>query len=281
MKTLAEIFKFLFYLLKGEKDDVDVPTYSPPKKETKPKEVKVEEQYKEAEFEEDIHIEEVESVEEIGLKKDKMNSVINAFENSSKERNYTSVFTWNDGPNEKKQITLSVGFTQAGNLQKVIQDYISNDGKHADELKKYNWSDYSLAYNSRAIQALKEACKDPIMMKSQDKIFDEMYWIPAKRFFDRNGFTENLSMLVIFDSYLHSGSVPSWLRDDFKERPPAAGGRERVWINDYVNARHNWLWNKGGQLRTSSYRTRCFKEQIKNENWNLDKPINANGVIIA
>jgi hypothetical protein len=47
-----------------------------------------------------------------------------------------------------------------------------------------------------------------------------------------------LSMLVVYDSFIHSGSVPMFLRKRFIERPPANGGDEKKWIGSYVEVRH-------------------------------------------
>ena len=195
----------------------------------------------------------------------KVMKVLNVFETGKPERDYSSVFTWNDGPNGRKQLTLGVGFTQGGSLQKVIEKYISYGGKNASYFSKFNFNDLSLAYNKDLIARIKSSGEEPEMIRAQDEVYREKYWIPAKKFFDDNGFTEPLSMLVIADSTLHSGSIPSWLRKRFKEKPPAAGGDERNWITEYVKVRHDWLWSKGGLLRNTVYRTNCFKEQIKKE----------------
>lgn len=214
------------------------------------------------------------------LKIEKTLQIINCFENSQKERDYTSVYTWNDGPNKQKQITISTGFTQAGNAQRVVKEYIKNDGRYAEEFSKYDWDDLSLSYNRSLISKLKKAGEEKAMRDAQDKVYQERYIDPALKWFHENGFTKPLSFLVIFDSFLHSGSIMGFLRKRFSARPPASGGLEQEWIEQYIDTRHSWLWSKGGQLRTSSYRTKCLKEQIRKDNWDLEQPVNANGVIV-
>jgi len=118
------------------------------------------------------------------------------------------------------------------------------------------------------------------MRSTQDEFFDLAYYNPAYEFFTRNGFELPLSMLVIYDSYIHSGGVLTSLRKRFGEYPPAKGGNEKKWITSYVDVRHQWLkYHTNPILRRTIYRTQCFKDQIAEDNWMLDKlPINANGV---
>ena len=108
----------------------------------------------------------------------------------------------------------------------------------------------------------------------QDAFFDRYYWNPAVNFFSANLFTLPLSMAVIYDSYIHSGSIPAWLRKDFPERTPLKGGNEMEWINEYVTTRDNWLEHHSNKiLRGTDYRTDCWLGQIKAENWMLEKPV--------
>jgi len=66
----------------------------------------------------------------------------------------------------------------------------------------------------------------------------------------------------------------------FPESPPAGGGDERAWTTAYVNARHRWLSKHSRPaVRKTTYRTTCFKREIRRSNWDLGLvPINANGV---
>jgi chitosanase len=102
------------------------------------------------------------------------------------------------------------------------------------------------------------------------------------RWSEDNGFTLPLSALVIYDSFIHSGSILWPIRMMFAESPPANNGDERAWIKAYVNARHRWLENHSRPaVRRTVYRTECFKREIARENWDLTRtPINANGVNI-
>lgn len=217
------------------------------------------------------------------LKMNKIMRVLNVFETGTLKQDYSSVFVMPDGPGGIKQLTLGKGLTEFGNLPKLIERYAEAEGEFSDELKPYVGrigKKPSLHSDSNLKRILKEAGSDPVMQEEQNKIFAEKYWNPAKKFFDENGFTEPLSMLVIADSTLHSGSILSFLRKRFSERPPASGGDERKWISEYVRVRHDWLWNKGSLLRKTTYRTNCFKDIIRRGDWNLDDPINANGIVV-
>ena len=118
------------------------------------------------------------------------------------------------------------------------------------------------------------------MQRTQDKFFDEHYFEPAKAWAIKFGFEAALSMLVIYDSFIHSGRIFDFLRSRFQERPPAKGGAETRWIEEYVDARHYWLKNhRRPLLRKTIYRTESLRREIERNNWDLsDLPIDANGV---
>jgi chitosanase len=110
----------------------------------------------------------------------------------------------------------------------------------------------------------------------QEAFFDRTYFLPAMRWAEQNGFKLALSMLVIFDSFIHSGSIRPDIRKRFPEVPPAKGGDEKAWIGAYTRERQEWLVEIG--LKATTYRTRCYLEQIASGNWNLSKlPIKMNG----
>ena len=51
--------------------------------------------------------------------------ILLAFEQSSTNIKYDKIYTFEDGPNDIKQITVSFGVTEYGNLKKMIKDYLS------------------------------------------------------------------------------------------------------------------------------------------------------------
>ena len=118
------------------------------------------------------------------------------------------------------------------------------------------------------------------MAQTQDVFFDRAYFQPALTWANGHGFTQALSMLVIYDSFIHSGGILDFLRARFREQPPVDGGDEKVWISEYVQARNDWLATNSRQiLRPTVYRTQCFAHEIARGNWNLSQlPIIAHGV---
>ena len=213
--------------------------------------------------------------------------VVNVFETGTPDGKYDSLVIYRDGKNDTRQITYGRSqTTEQGNLKKLLLLYIQNGGMYADKFSPYmdRVGEISLVGNATFKRLLKQsAVDDEIMRKTQDQFFDQVYYDPALHFFEQNGFTLPLSLLVIYDSCIHSGGVPRFLRKRFGEFPPAAGGDEKKWTTSYVDIRHQWLkYHNNELLRKTIYRTQCFKDQIAADNWNLDKlPIMANKVAVT
>jgi len=219
-------------------------------------------------------------------KKEIIEHIINVFETGTPEGKYSQVTIYADGKNGTRQITYGRSqTTEQGNLAKLIQFYISKEGKYAEQFSKYidKIGKQPLVDNKAFKDLLKTAANDDEIMRStQDEFFDLVYYNPAYEFFSTNGFALPLSMLVIYDSHIHSGSIPQKLRKLFGEYPPAKGGDEKKWVTSYVDIRHQWLkYHKNPIVQRTTYRTQCFKNQIAADNWLLDKlPIIANGVLV-
>jgi chitosanase len=209
--------------------------------------------------------------------KNKILSIVSVFETSSLNPRYDILVVLNDGPHRKPQITFGKHqTTEYGNLKVLLQMYDAVGGLYAKEFKQYLplIGIKPLSNNETFKYWLKQAGKDPVMIRVQDKFFDQMYWAPAEKFFNDNKFTLPLSMAVIYDSYIHSGSIPAWLRDDFSEVPPAKGGDEKAWITAYVNTRDYWLEHHSNKiLNNTDYRTDTWKDCIAANDWQLLKPV--------
>lgn len=223
--------------------------------------------------------------------KRKIEQVINVFETGSAKGDYSAISKYADytDPDTKTRIVqVTYGRSQTtefGNLKALILDYVNDGGVYANQFQPYvNRIGFkpSLATDAVFCKALVDAgTSDPIMKKCQDDFFDSKYYNPAHSWFLINGFTMPLSLLVIYDSYIHSGSILSFLRKKFATAVPSHGGDEKEWISNYVSARHTWLANHSNELlRKTVYRTQCFKDQILINNWDLSQPINAHGVTI-
>lgn len=246
----------------------------------------------------DVHIErpdngimESNSVISANVKR-KIEQVVNVFETGMPEGNYGALVKEADYQDPKTgQLIVQITYgrsqtTEFGNLKALVQDYIARKGIFAAQLARYVehiGKQPSLADQEEFCSALKRAGNGDSQMKiCQDAFFDSKYYMPAYAWFRQNGFTQPLSLLVIYDSYIHSGGILFFLRKRFAAKVPAAGGDEKEWIAEYVKTRHDWLANHSQPLlQKTVYRTRCFAEQIENDNWCLTKVIMANGTPIS
>lgn len=209
--------------------------------------------------------------------------VINVFETGTIKGKYGAISIYDDGPHNIRQITYGRSqTTEYGNLGKLIEMYVGAGGKFAGELSPYVKiiGKVALVDNAPFKDLLRRAgTEDPVMEATQDKFFDQVYFEPARKWAETNGFTFALSMLVIYDSFIHSGSILDFLRSRFGEATPKKGGDEKTWISQYVDVRNKWLSaHSKPALRSSAYRTRDLLREIKRGNWDLAMlPIVANG----
>ena len=209
--------------------------------------------------------------------------VVNVFETGSPNGNYSNITIYHDGPHDIRQITYGRSqTTEYGNLRQLVEQYVAANGLFSQQLRPYAGKVGSapLTDDTNFTNLLKRAGKeDPVMKRTQDSFFDRVYYRPAMRWADQQGFALPLSALVIYDSFIHSGSILWIIRNKFPESPPASGGNEKAWIKAYVNARNNWLASHNRTaVQKSIYRTQCFKNEILRNNWDLSRvPIDANG----
>lgn len=219
------------------------------------------------------------------IAKTNIKKLINVFEMGVKDIKYSQLYIYADGPGSRRQITLSFGITEYGNLKKLVQLYIANGGKYSEQFRPFvaKIGSTPLVDNSTFKALLIESSKnDAIMRDTQDKIYDIAYWDRAQNWFIEGGFKSNLAMAVIMDSFIHSGSILSFLRNKFATKLPAAGGDEKEWIKNYCQARKFWLANHSRKiLRNTVYRMNFFISEIAKNNWEFDCPIKAQGVNIC
>lgn len=191
----------------------------------------------------------------------------------------------NDGPDDCKQITLSFGLTEYGNLKTLVKSYIFKNGKYGADLTPYvsKIGEDSLVGDSKFIDLLKKAGSDPLMKECQEEAYDDMYITPAMKWCEKSKLILPLSKLVIADSFLQSGSILMSLRNKFSEILPSVGGDEKKWINAYCIVRRDWLANHSRKiLNNTTYRMNFMQHCIEDNDWNLSAArYVANDVIIA
>ena len=209
--------------------------------------------------------------------------VINVFETGTIKGKYGAISIYHDGPGEIRQITYGRSqTTEYGNLRQLVDMYASAGGTYSDDLKPYvkMIGNVALVDNDTFKTLLRRAGnEDPVMHATQDKFFDIAYFQPAVKWADANGFTLPLSMLVIYDSFIHSGEIFDFLRSRYPEPTPKKGGDEKTWILQYVDVRNKWLTTHSNpELPPTAYRTRDLLREIKRGNWDFSfLPIIANG----
>ena len=223
--------------------------------------------------------------------KDKIERIVNVFETGTPDGRYSALVKYKDYKDpETGSLMVQITYgrsqtTEFGNLRPLLKKYIAGNGQYAAILSTYMikvGEKPSLSTDKAFCDTLKLAGNDPVMHQCQDEFFDSYYYLPALGWFNQMGFTLPLSLLVIYDSHIHSGSVLSFLRERFPESPPAKGGDEKKWITQYTDARHQWLaTHKNKLLQATIYRTQCFKDQIKANNWDLLQPVIANKVKVV
>ena len=218
-------------------------------------------------------------------KKKKIQSIINVFETGKIDGDYSNVSIFNDGPNEIRQITFGKSqTTQHSHLKELINNYIDANGQFSKELSPYKnrGGDFSLVNYKNFIALLKKSGTDHIMRRVQGELFDKRYWEPAMKWARENGFTYNISLLAIYDSFIHSGGILLFLRNRFPEKTPNKGGNEIEWVRSYLKTRHNWLATHSRPiLRKTIYRTSAMINHLETKDYDLNNRFFANGTWVA
>lgn len=218
--------------------------------------------------------------------KDLIIKILNSFEVGKAATDYSTIYIYHDGPGKKRQVTLGRGYTECGGaLWDVFTTYKQLGGGNADKLLEYKKSscEGSLPNNKEFLDLITSTAKeDPKFRQAEDSVYDKQYWNHGQTWFDKGKFTKLLSMAVIQDSMLQSGSVPTWLCNRFPNKTPINGGDEEAWVKAYIKTRDYWLAHHSNPILNGTvYRTRFFLQEIAKDNWNLDQfPIYPNDVKI-
>lgn len=212
--------------------------------------------------------------------------IVNVFETGSVTGDYGAIARFPDGPNGVRQVTYGRSqTTEYGKLDDLIDQYARSPGLVSAQLKPFvaKIGVTPLVDDETFLDLLRKAGKDPVMQRVQDEFFDARYFQPAIDWATANGFALPLSALVIYDSFIHSGSIPGFLRKRFPTRVPVNGGAEKGWVSEYVAARDAWLRHHSNALLPKTvYRTECFRNEINRNNWDLALlPIKAHGVAVS
>ena len=208
--------------------------------------------------------------------------VLSVAETDSPEWDPGQTYVYPDGTDGRKQATVSIGFTaDGGNLRKMLEMYIYELGAFGTAFIPWvtalKAGDPCTEKEFRDL--VRSAANDPKFAKIQQQAFDDLYLGPAFVWGKDHGFALPLSYLVIADSFLHSGSISSSLRNKFPEKVPGDGGDEKAWTKAYLKVRRDWLANHSRQiLHATVYRCDCYLKEVDKDNWQLaEEPLVMNG----
>lgn len=214
-------------------------------------------------------------------KLNKIKEIISCWETGSSNMDYSTIYIYDDGP-KGDQITIGNCITEFGNLKELITVYLTRAKDPI--LRGYlpNVGKIPLAGDKAFLDALKTASKSKAWKDSYEQIYALKYTIPAQQWANDNGFKLPLSHLCILDGFVHSGGMLMLLRKRFPEPLPIKGGSEKEWIKQYVKTRKHWLKTHSRKiLNKTTYRMEDIQRAIEQDDWNLDNPFNANGVMIS
>ena len=212
-------------------------------------------------------------------------AIVNIFETSKPFGSYAACVVLNDGAG------VSYGIAQfthrSGSLWEVVDRYLNAGGQIGREvlaaaiplLKRSNVAVIEkLASDSRFKKALIAAAVTREMKEAQHFVATTRYLRPAIDICTRLGFTQPLSLAIVYDSVVHG----SWERIAARvgTRTSMSASDEKGWITEYVRKRHIWL-TAIVRLRSTTYRTRFFLDQIATGNWDLKLPLTVHGVRLS
>ncbi len=205
-------------------------------------------------------------------------AIVHSFETATPFGICSALAVLNDGAG------ISYGMNQfthrSGSLARVAKRYLALGGVVAADilkerlglLERTSRDAIAAASNDRQLrQALIDAAGSPQMKRAQREIAEELYLRPAIRLCERLGFTEPLSLAVLYDSIVH-GSLNRVART-----VNVSAANEHEYITAYVRRRDAWLASFPRLARTR-YRTKFFLNCIAVSNWDLRLPLNVNGV---
>jgi len=208
-------------------------------------------------------------------------AIVSLFETGRPFGDFSAVAVLNDGAG------ISYGISQfthrSGALAAVLDRYFANGGmvgKAMLEARSTTLEDRTpaaireLASDERFKSALRVAGITREMKAAQVSVAIRFYVAPAIAECRRRGFTEPLSLAVIYDSFVHG----SFERISAIVKAPSSF--ERAWTTEYVRRRDRWLASIP-RLAATRYRTRFFLNQIRFENWQLELPVRAQGVTVT
>lgn len=222
------------------------------------------------------------------LQKKTAQAIVQIFETGSLSSKSYSTVTSVKGDRGRLTYGLHQTTLQSGNLYLLMKAYVEAAGaEFAATLKAwlpYFASKHAKCDTDKNLHAILRQCgEDPVMRKMQDEFFDRIYWNTAARIAADMGFTQPLSVAVVYDSVVHG----SWKRISTavsKKLGISRAGNlvnEKKWIAAYILHRKVWLGGMDYPLNRTTYRMTAFEKLIAENAWSLALPLRVRGVDIS
>jgi chitosanase len=217
--------------------------------------------------------------------------LISLFENSTIEFQYSYAEVLGDG----RGVTAGrAGFTTGtGDAYVVVQQYTNKVPKnplaiYLPELKRLltakNPNDISGLRGF--IKAWESAAKDPLFRSTQDRIMEQLYYMPSIGHANRQGLNFALSRAVVYDTIIQhgDGDDPDSLSALLKETQQRVGGTpkmgidERDWLRTFLAVRRAHLSNAHDPTTREVWaesvtRVDVWSAIASSKNYNLTGPI--------
>jgi hypothetical protein len=181
----------------------------------------------------------------------------------------------------------------SGTLEDILTDYTKNSkSETAKQLSNYmdkvKNKDESLRTDKDFLKLLKEAAKEPEMVKAQDFKFTKDYWEPANKTAISEGLKSPLASAILFDTNVNGGMQKVLNRT--KESFPDGKYTEQEFLGKFLDLRKEYMLNvaeykrKHGDKNTANdlesaadYRISSLKKLVDSGNLDLKGEVEVHG----
>ncbi len=219
-------------------------------------------------------------------KKETAMELVSSAENSS--LNWKKLYSYIEDIKDGRGYTAGIiGFCSGtGDMLEVVKNYTQEQpdnklAKFLPALKKVNGSDSHEGLGVEYEQAWKEASKDPVFQKAQNKIRNRDYFKPAVKRAKKDGLSV-LGQFIYYDAIvMHGpgdGSVPAdqsffGIRKTAMAayKTPSQGGNEKKYLTVFLDKRDKVMHMEDAHDDLS--RTQAQRKFLKEKNYDLNKPL--------
>jgi len=221
-----------------------------------------------------------------GIQKRIIQAIVNAFETGTALGDYGNVTLI---PGDEGHLTYGRSQTTlgSGNLFILIDRYCAAPGcqfgaQLSPFLQRVKNQDFSLDNDQTFRRLLQQAGKDPVMIATQDRFFDDVYFKPALNICQTMGITTALGHAAVYDSCVH-GSF-DMIRDTTNANRGTIGVLgENAWVKAYLETRKAWVTREPQPFalaRNTVFRMNDLLAQVNANNWDLKLPFVVHDVTI-